>query len=1002
MVNERKSVKVVMDFNQPNQELLTKKAWGDFVHDFDDPVRANVTVGILNQIPIEATQSVKRVYQQLLEWIARSNNGKQNATAFQLFRSLFVNTVPPGAEPFIPTAPLHENDITSLANIPYADIMKGLKTAAPGVVPIPVSKFGTKDYEVQAFPEKFGGKHIHMATCLSSLTGSQDVVIMWDAGSCEISEIGSLFGDDRDLGTTKYNIYFINSKENLSDPAPKPTVDTLATKNKNVNIYFLEEADPTSTTIYPVWPGNGKDQNAHVYSGYNMITKKGEGKVVSATLISKTGLVVPVEDIKESSKVSNAVSNAVLSMITKNNPDDAMAYFFLKRAGDWCQALTLLDKSRKYKITAAKGTTDAPYSSETTLAELEARNAKIVLITNDRVLLAYSISLGLNVMFTNVRNAANWLVYFRNRESGKVDDVDEVLALSKSNKVQVDAFIPHLIDVIRSLQMLISKNLSVLTSVDISNFTSAIATIRDATFRLARLPGVSDMESIQLILSTAESDIAQTRADQRLLVNVLSRLRSANNNLTSAIDVSSALLSSADPVYPDYAKEKSSLDALIAKVLAKEVITSTSDVYVQYQTIVDKLFSDRNKTSLIVLSALPDDATVRSAAAARGIQLGETRVSRTSAGFSSIGFLYEYFNKGLAPQKGGGVLYGGAGGPIQTHFESTYLAWPLRNAKNVLQYSTETTDSAYELDRTEFIAKDGNFIVDIFGKHTSVVDGFITDDINVDLATRMLADSVVPNIPSDPDSIYPFLYIVFKTLLSQIDNWYNELLGLKSLEYSNLEALIRLSEARNDIQLLDRSVSVFYENAGANQEFTLPAISASVESFSQWVGAELRKDNPDEMINNYYSRINAIDQQGRQPNLALIESEYRRENSTEDQAIFIEETGPQLLYLADVDKEIGKLLTNRDVLIEMFSFPIVSSTKSTLLAYSKSIQDPAYVLRVTGSETPAAKIEEAIEEAAKPSGPQAAGVRMRRPLYSKVVQPKTRRARKSKTRRSTA
>ena len=841
MVNERKSIKEVMsslDFNQPSQELLTKKAWGDFVHDFDDPVRANVTVGILNEIPIEATQSIKKVYPQLLKWIGDANGGKQNATAFQLFRSLFVNTVPPGSEPFIPKTPLHENDITSLANIPYAEIMKGLKTAAPGVVPIPVSKFGTKDYEVKAFPEKFGGKHIHMVTCLSSLTGVQDIVIMWDAGSCEISEIGSLFGDERDTGTTKYNVYFINSKENLSDPAPKPTVDTLPTKNKNVNIYFLEEADPTSTTIYPVWPGDGKDQNAHVYSGYSMITKKGQGKVVSATLVSKTGMVVPVEDIKESSKVSNAVSNAVLSMLTKNKPDDAMAYFFLKRAGDWCQALTLLDKSRKYKITPAKGTKDAPYAPETTLAELEARNAATVLITNDRVLLAYAVALGLNVMFTNVRNASNWLVYFKNRESGKIDDADQVLALSKENKGIVDQFIPHLTDVNRSLQLRISTGLTSLTSVDIANFTSSFVSIRDAAFRLARLPGVADMTSIQGILSTAETDINSNRSDPRILASVLSRLRSANNNLKSAVDISNTLLSTADPVYPDSAKEKASLDALIGKIISKEVITSTSDVYVQYQTIVDKLFSDQSKSSLIVLTPLPNDAIVRSTASARGIQLGETRASRTSPGFSSLGFLYNYFNTPLNPQKGGGVLYGGAGGPIQTRLE-TYLAGPLRNAKNVLQYSTNTTDSAYELDKSEFIAKDGNFIVDIFGKHTSVVDGFITDDIDVELAKRVLSDPMVSNIPSDPDSVYPFLYIVFKSLLAQLDGWYNELLGLKSLEYSNLEALTSLSEARNDIQLLDRAVSVFYENAGANQEFTLQSVSASVESFKQWAGADL-------------------------------------------------------------------------------------------------------------------------------------------------------------------
>ena len=732
-----------------------------------------------------------------------------------------------------------------------------------------------------------------------------------------------------------------------------------------------------------MWPGDGKDQNAHVYSGYNMITKKGKGKTVSATLVSTSGVMVTVEDIKESSKVTNAVSNAVLSMLTKNNPDDAMAYFFLKRAGDWCQALTLLDKSRKYKITAGKGSTP-PFSQETTLAEIEARNASIVLITNDRVLLAYSVTLGLNVMFTNVRNQTNWLVYFKNLESGKIDDAKDVFDLSVANKLKVDAFIPFLTTLIQSLQLVISKNIDVLASVDTGQFTTAIVSIRDAAFKLARVPGIVDMVSIQTILSTAPADITNA-PDPRVLASVLSRLRSANNNLASAISITNTLNSTSQPIYPDYVNEKASLDTLIAKILSKEVITSTSDVYVQYQTIIDKLFSDRSKTPLIVMSDLPDDITVRSRAAAKGITLGETRASRTSSGFSSIGFLYNYFNRSPGSQKGGGVMSGG-GGPIQSHIETSYLAEPLRNAKNVLQYSTDTTDSAYKFDKTEFIAKDGNFIVDIFGNHITVVDGFITKDINLELAKRLLRDTEISQIPSDPDSIYPFLYILFKTIFNQLDEFYDELLGLKSLEYSNLDALIHFSQLRNDIAVLDKVVSEFYSKADANQRLTLQAIGDCLEPYNKWLEADLIQDNPDEMIQNYYSRIQYKDSRDIHTNLVLIEAEYVRENSTEDHTIFIEETGPQLLYMMDVDKEIGKVLTNRDVLIDMFSFKIIGGSGQTLLAYSKSIQDPAYLLQITGDKTPAAEIEEAIGAAANPpSPPQTAGLRTRRrPLYSNV------------------
>lgn len=1004
-----------LQFETAQQELLTKKAWGDFVHDFDDPVRANVTVGVLNQIPIEKTQSLKKAYATLTGIIQKASGGKTSVTAFKLFQSLFTTTIPTSIAVEVPTKPLHENDITGLADIPYATITNGLQATKPqlidfSAIPDFPPKIAKRAYKVSAFPEKLAGDHIHMVACLNKVTGSQNIVIMWDAGSCEISEIGSPFGGIKTIipdfnDSILYNIFFINSKENLSDPAPKPTIDTLASKNPNVRIYFLEEADPKAPTIYPVWPHDKSDQNANVFSSYKLVTTRGEGKTIGGTLFTNTGKTIDIEDIKESSKVSNAVANAVLSKLSGETNEQQMAYFFLKRAGDWCQALTLLDKTRVYKI--GNGPVQAPDGtllSTITLGDLEkTMNATSTLITNDRVLLAYGVSLGLNVVFTNVRNSINWIVYFKNAEVVRTDDAGAVIAESSEIFTTIPGFIEQINNARESIKAKIEQTTQILESPQNFKaapqaFVAAITELRTQLFVFVRLPSSETLQNLQKVFASTGSKAvdANNRGDMQTLGESLSILRTANANYKASVDVANTLLQYS---YPDRENETPLLTTIITNVLQGSILTSTSDAYIRFQNIVDKLKNDFKKTGGIVLRNLPSDAIVAQQMSSVGVSLGQTRATRTLPAMTSLGFLYDYYNRTLTGLKGGKRkrLRLKGGGPQNDYVFGTYIVPKLQNAKTIVQYDNNTVDSAYAIDATEFIAKDENFIVMLDGTHKTVVDRFLYEDLTSGYAIGAFND-FKNKIGDDyrrieTDAYYPIMYIVMRGLLDTIDTYYDRLIGYQSLEFSNLDALREFIELKSEISVLF-SISDFWDVE--NPVNTPESLYTILKTAAAWYDYETPDVNPDSVIQEYYKSLTlctAPVYAGGPPNCAgrdFIESKRVELAPTEDPTVFFEEYGPQYLYSTDVNRTAGKLLDLRDDIIGFFSAPLFPGSPS-LRQYSlqfspQSIPTPDNNLPASAGMTEFSRIEQDIvnsHDEAFGKKKQDGGLRSRRPLYTK-------------------
>lgn len=978
-------------------QLLTKKAWGDFVHDFDDPVRANVTVGVLNTVPIEVTSSIKKLYGQLSEKIIAAS-GKNSATAFQLFKPYFKSTIPPAIPPVvIPDKVLHENDITGLVGIPYAAIVAALKATTPAKLPptkIAFSASGAiRNYEVSAATEKIAGKHQHMVSCLNRLTGRTEIVLMWDAGACEISEIGAPFDTSVLPGfdpNGKYDIYFINSKENLSDPAPKPTVDTLSTKNPNVNLYFLEEWDPTETTIYPAWPTSNEeftatqgDQNTNLYSGYRLITKRGEGKTVSGTLFTKGGKQIEIADIKETSKVANAVTTAVLDMLLGKSPEEFMSPILLKRAGDWCQALTLLDRSRRYRIIPGKGNVQRGGGYEVdkpvTLANFEKNNAAIALITNDRVLLAFAIALGLHVLFTNVRNGINWLVLFQNTDSGRVDDEAAVLAKAEQTSAAIDADLTLLTSGIQGLAERISASLGGLrSSFDLTNLVS----VREAMYRLTRLPSIADLQSAKVTL-TSIRDAIKIRDPTTPLALGLGVLRSTNSRVDAAREIAVKLLTPTTLLYPDASSETATLVKLNTEWSNGNAIAPTSDLYIQYQTIIDKFAADAAKLpSGFSLSPLPDDSVLQgpltALLATKGKPLLKSRASRSMPELTALGLLFRYYNIRfkLGAQSGGArplVLTGGAA--LAADFETNFLIPRLRDSKTIVAYTEATAGVATQVvDRTQFTAKEDNYVQRIDGTYMTVVDGFLTMVFDYDATVALFSQAVFSRsyptpvhgmlaaMTADNALAMPLIYVLIRGLLTSLDLIYTDLLGSQTLEYSNLDALKDLADSELSLKRIGTVVDTIHLKSPLTPNDLGAFLSAYDTVWIKDVNAV--EETPDAILETLMS--NAFSAGG----MLFVGNRFKEqygvapESNPGEFALYLEDVGPQIAYDIRVARTISQLLTVRDILIDAFSTPFsFISSPSTLAEYSRTLQNlDALNPGPPGANAPYAALEKAITD----------------------------------------
>jgi hypothetical protein len=230
---------------------------------------------------------------------------------------------------------------------------------------------------------------------------------------------------DRNLivgGTGEEEVYIIENIENGADSAtkitniiekPKPGTEAAAARPPAPKLRFLRDSE--KTVNYPLW-ANSDDQKSNIYSRLEIVLNRTSDTEVDATLVIRKddGTIAEshsIGDVSNTSNVKNASLYAVAIMLEKGVTNEVLIYTLIKRMGDWCQALSLLDRDREYRIFDGDGKTEMMGGGQTggrrttTLRSMQV-DTEIGVVTNDRILLAFCILLGLNVFYTSAMDLA--------------------------------------------------------------------------------------------------------------------------------------------------------------------------------------------------------------------------------------------------------------------------------------------------------------------------------------------------------------------------------------------------------------------------------------------------------------------------------------------------------------------------------------------------------------------------------------------------------------------
>ena len=308
-----------------------------------------------------------------------------------------------------------------------------------------------RDYTLTSYPVQIQGTSVSGIVSLSEVVGEgiTNFILLIDVTYLSFKRIRKQFLDTigtKYQSTQTYNIYIISSVENDSDPATKITStewninktdqdDGCNNLYKNINVFFLKEEKTYSSTYYK-WDQE-KGNTSLLYSDPSIKTIRTDDGLIRAEVTLEDGTTIVHKDLGTISEIA-AASKAMcrkymdytLDKTIQNKQQEISHYYLLKRAGDWCQALCLLDRDRKYRIIKEEKQkqTLSEILSINELSTMHNGNIEIGLMTHDRVLLTYALQLGLNVFFTiklqstvssseTKKGNTMMLLYFKNEAS---------------------------------------------------------------------------------------------------------------------------------------------------------------------------------------------------------------------------------------------------------------------------------------------------------------------------------------------------------------------------------------------------------------------------------------------------------------------------------------------------------------------------------------------------------------------------------------------------------
>jgi hypothetical protein len=392
-----------------NKDFLKIASGTDYKHDFDS-VSAGLRY-IMNTIQSSYDPEIGIPQSQFIANFITTQRqiDAARATSVYAFSPLLPNAIL--QEPFSEADVLTEYGLfkKSLANLDMADIGRIIDAAKDKPYMLP-----NTEYSVFAAPvseRARTGEHTEytLASVFAKLTPTRKIALLIDSSCISFTSLlikKALEHEEYTKTEDRFEFYIIHSVECDADPALKVNSLDLPGDTGRVSVFFLRD-DGASVTY------TNEGAGANLFSTMEYTLTRGANGDVDATIRSADGSLYIYEDVKRVASVRTASTEIMKGYIKQGSV--ASHYTILKRNGDWCQALSILDTQRSYTIYDASY---RPTGRVTTLDALQKEGVEISLVTLDIVLLSYAITLGLDVFFTYTlkgpeRNQ-NWLLYFQN------------------------------------------------------------------------------------------------------------------------------------------------------------------------------------------------------------------------------------------------------------------------------------------------------------------------------------------------------------------------------------------------------------------------------------------------------------------------------------------------------------------------------------------------------------------------------------------------------------
>ena len=242
---------------------------------------------------------------------------------------------------------------------------------------------------------------------------------------------------------TVINFYILQSIENDSDSATKINkLDKSDRTDIKINVHILK--DTGNISVFPNYMDPSDSQNANLFSKLKFTTRRNANDEVDATVEFDENNKREFPNIGKLSQRTGACTISIQELVENWVKDENSitpeikkqigTYFLLKRAGDWCQVLCLLDQSREYEQYTFDNSTGK--LSETVkekrilheiIKEVDDANSvtKLGLLTHDRILLTYALLMGVNVFFSvfPFANRRSVLTYFENSDTSVTQEI---------------------------------------------------------------------------------------------------------------------------------------------------------------------------------------------------------------------------------------------------------------------------------------------------------------------------------------------------------------------------------------------------------------------------------------------------------------------------------------------------------------------------------------------------------------------------------------------------